>query len=51
MLVCRPSIDHFTVQPENLFFVGDRAMRRYYVVFDRDNHRLGFAKSANYNKI
>ena len=30
-----------------MFLVGDRFMRKYYTIFDRDSNRLGLSKSSN----
>lgn len=44
-------IDTVEADPHKLFFVGDRWMRRYYTVFDRDHHRIGFAPSKTWKHI
>lgn len=41
--VCSPAIYGTPSEPQKLFLIGDRAMRRLYTVFDRDNSRVGFA--------
>jgi len=32
--------------PRNIWVVGDVFLRKYYSVYDQDNHRVGFAKAA-----
>jgi len=31
---------------QSMFLVGDIFMRKYYTIFDRDNDRIGLAKSV-----
>lgn len=51
LATCYPAIDGTSSEPQRLFLIGDRSMRRLYTVFDRDNSRLGFAQSAVMDKI
>lgn len=46
---CTSSIMTLEVGYE-MFMVGDRFMRRYYTVFDRDHDKVGLAESINIKK-
>ena len=35
---------------EKMFLVGDIFMRKYYTIFDRDQNRVGIAKSKGYTE-
>jgi len=35
----------------NSFMVGDRFLRKYYTIFDRDNSRMGLAESVTQDEF
>jgi hypothetical protein len=50
--VCMTSITNLDIYQdgqENLFILGDAFMQIFYTIFDRDNDRVGLAKSRIYN--
>jgi len=44
-------IHTMTLDDGNMFAMGNRFMRRLYTVYDRDNDRIGLAKSSLLDKI
>ena len=49
--VCMTSISALDIEQEgtqNLFIVGDTFMQLFYTIFDRQNNKVGFAKSIIY---
>lgn len=44
--VCGSTLMNMDIK-EHMFLVGDIFMRKYYTIFDRDNDRVGLAKSIN----
>lgn len=43
--VCASTIMKMDIK-QSMFLVGDIFMRKYYTIFDRDNDRIGLAKSV-----
>lgn len=44
--VCGSTLMNMDIK-DHMFLVGDIFMRKYYTIFDRDNDRVGLAKSVN----
>ena len=46
--MCSSALYESFVDEEETFLLGETFMRKFYSVFDRDNDRVGFAKSAHF---
>lgn len=49
-LICPSAVMTLSLHNDS-FMVGDRFLRKYYTVFDRDNNRIGLAESSTQNKL
>ena len=49
-LICPSAVMTLNLH-NNAFMVGDRFLRKYYTIFDRDNERIGLAESVSNDKL